>query len=182
MRSRKQRLERRAERRRSPNWSSCGRRGLTARLFLPAGFTPFRHFTSSTSDILHDPSNNGTGGYRSARMGRTPCREASESVALQIRRGHSRPEIQVRGSRSTRIFPIRNYRLGAASDNPAYLAGRKRIYEGLRIAGLQGRCPPWVHRVILVVGRSLPVFPWKRTLSGSVAMSEKCHERESPPE
>jgi TolB-like protein/Flp pilus assembly protein TadD len=33
-------------------------------------------------------------------------------------------------------FTIRNYRLGAASDNPTYLAGRERIYEGMRIAGL----------------------------------------------
>jgi len=32
-------------------------------------------------------------------------------------------------------------------------------------------------RVILVVGRLLPVLTWKRTLSGSVAMSEKCQER-----
>jgi len=33
-------------------------------------------------------------------------------------------------------FTIRNYRLNPASDNPAYLAARERIYEGLRIAGL----------------------------------------------
>jgi tetratricopeptide (TPR) repeat protein len=33
-------------------------------------------------------------------------------------------------------FTIRNYRLGAPSDNPTYLAGRERIYEGMRIAGL----------------------------------------------
>jgi TolB-like protein/Tfp pilus assembly protein PilF len=33
-------------------------------------------------------------------------------------------------------FTIRSYRLNAASDNPAYLAGRERIYEGMRIAGL----------------------------------------------
>jgi TolB-like protein len=33
-------------------------------------------------------------------------------------------------------FTIRNYRLGAATDNPTYLAGRERIYEGMRIAGL----------------------------------------------
>jgi len=33
-------------------------------------------------------------------------------------------------------FTIRKYRLGAASDNPTYLAGRERIYEGMRIAGL----------------------------------------------
>jgi hypothetical protein len=30
----------------------------------------------------------------------------------------------------------------------------------------------WVNRVILVVGRLLTVFPWKRTSSGSVAMSQ----------
>jgi hypothetical protein len=36
-------------------------------------------------------------------------------------------------------------------------------------------CRLRVNRVILVVGRLLPVLLWKRTLSGSVAMSEKCH-------
>jgi len=29
----------------------------------------------------------------------------------------------------------------------------------------------------LVVGRLLPVFPWKRTSSGPVAMSQRCHEQ-----
>ena len=33
-------------------------------------------------------------------------------------------------------FTIRNYRLGAASDNPTYLAARERIYEGMRIVEL----------------------------------------------
>ncbi|OKO87963.1 adenylate cyclase, partial [Bradyrhizobium sp. NAS80.1] len=33
-------------------------------------------------------------------------------------------------------FSIRSYRLNAAGDNPIYLAGRERLYEGLRIAGL----------------------------------------------
>jgi len=33
-------------------------------------------------------------------------------------------------------FTIRSYRSGAATDNPTYLAGRERIYEGMRIAGL----------------------------------------------
>ncbi|MBB4382982.1 winged helix-turn-helix domain-containing protein [Bradyrhizobium sp. SBR1B] len=33
-------------------------------------------------------------------------------------------------------FSIRRYRLGAASDNPMYLAGRERICLGLQIAGL----------------------------------------------
>lgn len=33
-------------------------------------------------------------------------------------------------------FTIRSYRLNAASDNPTYLGGRERIYEGMRIAGL----------------------------------------------
>jgi len=32
----------------------------------------------------------------------------------------------------------------------------------------------WANRVILVVGRLLPVFPWKRTSSGSVAISQRC--------
>jgi TolB-like protein/class 3 adenylate cyclase len=33
-------------------------------------------------------------------------------------------------------FTIRNYRLNAASDNPTYLAGRERIYEGMLNAAL----------------------------------------------
>jgi TolB-like protein/class 3 adenylate cyclase len=33
-------------------------------------------------------------------------------------------------------FTMRRYRAGASSDNPIYLAGRERIYEGMRIAGL----------------------------------------------
>jgi len=33
-------------------------------------------------------------------------------------------------------FTIRHFRLGAPTDNPTYLAGRERIYEGMRIAGL----------------------------------------------
>jgi tetratricopeptide (TPR) repeat protein len=33
-------------------------------------------------------------------------------------------------------FTIRRFRLGTATDNPTYLAGRERIYEGMRIAGL----------------------------------------------
>jgi len=30
----------------------------------------------------------------------------------------------------------------------------------------------WVNRVVLVVGRLLPVFPWKRTSSGPVSISQ----------
>jgi hypothetical protein len=33
-------------------------------------------------------------------------------------------------------FTIRRYRDHAASDNPIFLSGRERIYEGLRLAGL----------------------------------------------
>jgi len=33
-------------------------------------------------------------------------------------------------------FTIRTYRTNAMSDNPTYLAGRERIYEGLRLAGV----------------------------------------------
>ena len=31
-------------------------------------------------------------------------------------------------------FTIRRFRLGAASDNPTHLAGRERVYEGMRLA------------------------------------------------
>jgi hypothetical protein len=52
------------------------------------------------------------------------------------------------------------------------------LYIGPRtVAG-----PLWVNRVILVVGRLLPVLPWKRTLSGSVAMSEKCQIQTHAPQ
>ena len=34
-------------------------------------------------------------------------------------------------------FTIRNYRLNPASDNPTYVAGRKRIYRGMQISGLR---------------------------------------------
>ena len=33
-------------------------------------------------------------------------------------------------------FTIRRYRTNAPSDNPTYLAGRERIYEGMRLAGV----------------------------------------------
>ena len=33
-------------------------------------------------------------------------------------------------------FTIHTYRINAGSDNPTYLAGRERIYEGLRLAGV----------------------------------------------
>jgi len=33
-------------------------------------------------------------------------------------------------------FTMRLYRAGAMSDNPIYLAGRERIYQGMRIAGV----------------------------------------------
>jgi hypothetical protein len=41
-------------------------------------------------------------------------------------------------------------------------------------SGELGPCPVRVNRVILVVGRLLPVLPWKRTSSGPVAMSQRC--------
>jgi TolB-like protein/class 3 adenylate cyclase len=33
-------------------------------------------------------------------------------------------------------FTLRRYRAGASSDNPTFLAGRERVYEGMRIAGV----------------------------------------------
>jgi tetratricopeptide (TPR) repeat protein len=33
-------------------------------------------------------------------------------------------------------FTIHTYRTNAVSDNPTYLAGRERIYEGMRLAGV----------------------------------------------
>jgi hypothetical protein len=43
----------------------------------------------------------------------------------------------------------------------------------------RGQCLSWVNRVILVGGRLLPAYPWKRTLSGSVAISQRCQHRKS---
>jgi TolB-like protein/class 3 adenylate cyclase len=34
-------------------------------------------------------------------------------------------------------FTIRRFREGASSDNPAYLAGRERLYDGMRLAGVR---------------------------------------------
>jgi TolB-like protein/class 3 adenylate cyclase len=36
-------------------------------------------------------------------------------------------------------FTVRRYRVDAESDNPTYLAGRERLYEGLRLAGVPER-------------------------------------------
>jgi hypothetical protein len=33
-------------------------------------------------------------------------------------------------------FTIARFRAGARSENPVYVAGRKRIYEGMRRAGI----------------------------------------------
>jgi len=33
-------------------------------------------------------------------------------------------------------FTLRRFRLNAPSDNPTFLAGRERIYEGMRMAGV----------------------------------------------
>jgi hypothetical protein len=33
-------------------------------------------------------------------------------------------------------FTVHRFRAGAPSDNPAFLAGREHIYEGLRMAGV----------------------------------------------
>ena len=33
-------------------------------------------------------------------------------------------------------FTIRRFRANAPSDNPTYLAGRERFYEGMRMAGV----------------------------------------------
>ena len=33
-------------------------------------------------------------------------------------------------------FTIKRFRAGAESDHPVYLAGRERMYEGMRLAGV----------------------------------------------
>jgi hypothetical protein len=38
-------------------------------------------------------------------------------------------------------------------------------------------CPKWVNRVILAVGRRLPIFPRKRTSPRPVGMSQTCHKQ-----
>ena len=50
------------------------------------------------------------------------------------------------------------------------------MFHALKSRGDE-ECPFGVNRVILVVGRLLPVFPWKRTSSGSVAMSQRCQKQ-----
>jgi hypothetical protein len=47
----------------------------------------------------------------------------------------------------------------------------------------EGRVPKWVKSAVLTGGRSLPVYPDKRTFSEAVGMSQRCHEatlRQSP--
>jgi hypothetical protein len=36
-------------------------------------------------------------------------------------------------------FSLRRFRDGASTDDPTYLAGRERIYEGMRLAGVPER-------------------------------------------
>ena len=59
-------------------------------------------------------------------------RRAGAARSSWMRRGPRRR----RGLRSTRLSPSAAIRANAPSDNPTYLAGRERIYEGMRMAGV----------------------------------------------
>ena len=57
------------------------------------------------------------------------------ALALLDARDEARAAVQA-GLALDPGFTLRRYRAGASSDNPTYLAGRERIYEGMRMAGV----------------------------------------------
>jgi tetratricopeptide (TPR) repeat protein len=69
-------------------------------------------------------------------------------------------------------FTIHTYRTNAVSDNPTYLAGRERILEGLRLAGV---------RVLVASALALPSGPieWQGAVSANLARtaSHRCEAR-----
>ena len=65
--------------------------------------------------------------------------------------------------------------IGVGRKNVGFSASRKRSANAAR------PCPLWVNRVILAVGRLLPVFPRKRTSSRPVGMSHTCDHQTLEP-
>jgi TolB-like protein/Tfp pilus assembly protein PilF len=59
----------------------------------------------------------------------------ASALALLGRLDEARAAVQA-GLALDPTFTIRRYRLGAATDNTTYLAGRERMYEGMRKAGV----------------------------------------------
>ena len=57
------------------------------------------------------------------------------ALALRGSMDEARPAVQA-GLALDPDFTIRRYRAGSPNDNPIFLAGRERIYEGMRLAGV----------------------------------------------
>ena len=51
----------------------------------------------------------------------------------------TRAKLRAPGSSSIRASPSRGFDPSTFSDNPVYLAGRERLYEGMRLAGVPER-------------------------------------------
>ena len=73
----------------------------------------------------------------------------------------------------------RGLRLGFCRGRKGYIGNiwlaRHNRYQML----LQVRGRLWVKSAVLRIGRSLPVYPGKRTMSDAVGLSQTCHEQSS---
>jgi hypothetical protein len=59
----------------------------------------------------------------------------ASALALTGQLGEARAAAQA-GLALDPTYTIRRFRAGVSSDNPTYLAGRERMYEGMRKAGV----------------------------------------------
>jgi hypothetical protein len=59
----------------------------------------------------------------------------ASALALTGQLGEARAAVQA-GRALDPTYTIRRFRAAAATDNPAYLAGRERMYDGMRKAGV----------------------------------------------
>ena len=59
----------------------------------------------------------------------------ASALALLGRLDEARAAVQA-GLALDPTFTVRRYRSGPSTDNPTYLAGRERMYEGMRKAGV----------------------------------------------
>src|SRR5260370_15938837 len=58
-----------------------------------------------------------------------------------------------------------------------YIDARPLTASSAKPLATHGRTIHWVNHVILRVPRSLPVYPYKQSSSGSVGMSQRCQTR-----
>src|SRR5260370_34456258 len=77
-------------------------------------------------------------------------------------------------------FPIRALlQYSAIWRTTIHLAGRERVYDGMRLGWDAGGVmrSAEVKSAVLAVGRPLPVYPDEQTSSESVGMSQTCQKR-----